>query len=805
MSAGVRSRSIRRDEGTKQREVSDQPTPFVGLALAPFVALALTYGIHYAIAGWTIGSWHVPGSDGFMIVGAVVATLAAVAVGGTAWHFSYDRKQVWRYALTASYTFIGLWLPFLVWLGPARWLDTFFVICAWIVAAIWSQPRLHVLRRDPREDGGGEDGDELMRSLGLNGYRHKGQPDIRYDQDGNPERIVVKVKHRFGGKRDALQNALGNIESAVGGPGGLSRVTATDSGAANESLMTVILKDPLVGRVPNPGPSNPGGSPTHWSVVGKYDDGEPVYVWLCGGIDPETGSRMPPTGYAFMGMTRSGKTVTENRLLLDQVITRQGTVLAYLNKAKGGQDAAPIIAGIEAAVLSDGTREYRKAFEAFKDILTYRQKQLARYGISAWSWERCYDDPPTHTVKGDAVPMEPMPALIVHVGEADAILQEAGEDATYLASKGLSVGIIPGWSMQRWSADNMPTSLRFNIGTSFCFGCADDYSADFALSPQTRKAGAHPENWRNRKPGRFFLETIGVEENRFPISAKGIGDVDDDALYLNMRLLAEEWGPRMSRLDTGSVVASRGWWGRQVAITEALRRELTPGPASTDTPPPVPDDPRPAATVTPDRQETDTMPLTPPPGGFTADDLPDDIDPEEAHLLLAQAEVRGEIADATHIGERAIHGELITPDEDDPTGTQLFAELAAVNPQAEVPPPPDDVADVPIDDGKPEAASPEEAQLRFDEAVRHALTREELRDPDDPTGNSVIIRTGQLQRLYPFRARSWYSPMLREMAEGKRVCPPGIVIEKLPDRTGEGWYRIRRTDGDQPSQNGYAG
>jgi hypothetical protein len=784
MARSIRStRTTRKDEGTAVRPVHDQPTPFLGLVLAPGIVLILTWLIHYSIMGWRWGSFTVEGSPGFLGLAVSLATTGAVGVGAAAWHFSYDRHQVWRYSLTVSATLVGLWLPALIYNGPNRYLSIFFVLTAWIVATVWSLPRLHVLRRDPRENGDGDGEGDLMRELGLEGYKSRGTPEIRYDEKGEPSRITVDVKHKLAGKRDKLQAAIGNIESLVGGPGGMSRVTEPPDGKSNHSIVTVMLKDPLKGRVPAAPPSHPGGSVSEYAHVGMYDDEEPVYVWVFGGINPVTGEKMPPTGYAFMGMTRSGKTVTENRLLLDGVITRRDGVILYLNKAKGSQDVQTIIAGVEAAILSDNRGDYRNAFDKVIEIGGYRQKQLARYGISAWSAEKCFDNPPTHTIDGRAEPMEPMPALIVHVGEADSILEEAADEAIWLASKGLSLGIIAGWSMQRWAATSMPTDLRFNIGCSFCFGVGDKYSADFALSDATLKAGADPAKWKNRHPGKFFVENIGIEEYRFPVSCKGMGDTDDDALYSNMRALAERYAPQMAKLDKGSVRSTRGWWEKTVRETDALRDALTP---RTPTANPEPESPVPTT-----RQEApvavniaDYDPDSPPP--FDADEP---YDGEDAADMAIRNEVEQDIANMTHIDGVPIRGGLIAErDEDDPDGPSLHDLMDQVDPDADIPPPPPD--GVVLDEGKPDAATPQDAQLEFDKALRAALLIPELRDPADPTGRSVIVRVGQLRDMYPFRSRGWFSDMMSAMADGGRECPPGIRLEKMPDPRGQGFYRI---------------
>jgi len=146
-------RSNRKDEGTAVRPVHDQPTPFLGLLLAPFVALLLIAVLHYTTAGMTIGDRQLFGGNPPARVGLIALLIAgAAAVTVCAWLFAYDRHAVWQWSLTASAAFIGAWVPFLVAVGPNFWLGLFFLISAWIVSAVWSLPRLHVLRRDPREN-----------------------------------------------------------------------------------------------------------------------------------------------------------------------------------------------------------------------------------------------------------------------------------------------------------------------------------------------------------------------------------------------------------------------------------------------------------------------------------------------------------------------------------------------------------------------------------------------------------------------------------------------------------------------------
>lgn len=781
--AGTRTRATRQDEGTKQRPVSQQPTPFLGLILAPLLALGLSWVLHYVIMGVTWGPVHFGGSQPALGLAVILVTLGAAGLGFQAWALAHDRHPPLRYALTGSTYIVAQWLAMLIWTGPHRWWNTFFVIFAWLVVGMWALPRLHVLRRDPR-DSTGEQEDGLMQELNLKGFRF-GKPNVQHDPvTGEPTRAEYDVKHRLGATRQTLTSALPNLESAVGAPEGLSRAVKPDDGKSNHTKLTLILKDPLVGRVPYDGPSHPGGSITDPALIGMYDDGEPVYVWIAGGTDKD-GIKFPPTGYAFMGMTRAGKTVTENRLLIEAVITKRDAVLLYLNRSKGEQDVGPIIDGVEVAVLTDDNSAYTEALRQVRAIISYRQKELARFGVSAWSSDRCFYNTPTNAA-GER--MAPMPALVVHAGEADAILESAGELAVYLSSKGLSTGVLAGYSLQRWAATSMPTDLRFNIGARMCFGVGDDYSAGFALTDTTIAAGAHPENWRNTKPGRFFIEAAGIPDTRWPVAAKGIGDVDDDALYDNMRADCALYGPQMAKLDQGSAVATRGWWARHARETDALRDKILgrgehapkPAPTSTDTPTPTP--------IT--RPEAPTV--TPHPAAATFDASPPS-DAQDPDGMAAADDTEAEIASTTHVGDDSILGDLVRPDDDDPE----FEELRAINPNAPLPPPPPD--DVDLTEPKPEAPSAEAARDALDQALRDIAKDPKLRDPDDASGRTVLFRTGQAQAMYPFRSRGWYSTMLQDLAEGRRDVPPGLRLTKAPDRQGEGWYRLT-TDPDDHSE-----
>ena len=783
-------------EARRTRRVRDQPGLFLGLFLAPFAGLLSAWLIHYYLAGWTLGSWHVPGSRAAEGITTTLIGAFGVVLAFAAWHFAAHRKPALRIALTASVSALAVLFGANVGAGPHRWWGFADVACGWAVAVLWSLTRLNVTRADPRvadpDDGG------ILERWGLKGFRARKVEHVRDPQSGDVVRTEIDVQHAPGATIEPLQSAVPNMESYAAAPANLSRAVATDR--ADRSHVTLMRVDPLAGRIPYGPPSHPGGSIADGLNFALYDDGHPVWCHLGGGPG------FDPSAYGFMGMTRTGKTLAED-LMLTEVESRTDAVILYLNRAKGMQDVRPVIPGVEAAVLSDHIAEYVSAMQRVKQIMSYRQRQLAAYGIPAWSASRCFHHPPRRKANGEAVPMEPMPALIVHFGEADDLLtdQAAGAElAVYLASKGLSLGVIPGFSLQRASAESMPTGLRYNVGSWWCFGTGDAVSAGFALSDATISAGAHPENWKQSKPGSHFYEGVGVDEALWAKRAKtyslapGLdGDEHHDVLNAGMqeemlrRNLAN--APRMARLDCGSAnaTASPGepqtWWDRTATATATIRRNLLGGTANmtaspTANPPP--------GTASPTANRADPPTATWAPGGsdvtatlgtdvtatFTANPP---ADAETADRLAVEDEVTASIETT-----REIDGFPLYPHYEDGTSPE---DVDLRDPLPE--PPPDD--DTTFEDPRPPALGPEDARRAFVAALGELIEAPDLRDPADPSGNTVIFGPSEIQRRYQFKSRPWFSAILSEYANGRLTEEPTLALSRAED-LGSGRYRLSR-------------
>jgi hypothetical protein len=768
------------------RRLRDQPIAFLGLFLAPFGGLLTSWLIHAYTFGinWHVRShaWVVPGNLAALTVTISLVSVGAIGIGFAAWHIAAHRKTPLRVMLTGSSSAIVFLFAISIGVGPHRWWSFAFVMLGWSVAGLWTLTRLNVTRQDPRTEEPKEDG--VLAKLGLDRWALHVKDRVTDPATGEPIRTVVEARHAPGDTADKLFSAVPAFESLAGAPRGLSDAHGTDR--ADRSILTIQHRDELKYRLPYGPLSHPGGSIADGITFSIYQDGHPVWCYLAG--DP-LGGGFSPTGYGFMGMTRTGKTVGENEMLTE-IESRCDVVIFYLNQAKGLQDIRPVIPGVEACVLAEnsndgGVQEYKAALEMVKRIITYRQAILARFAKSAWD-PSCYSAPPTRRLSdGSVVTMEPMPALIVHVGEADSILERAGEIATYVSSKGLSTGVIPGYSLQRASAEFMPTGLRFNIGAWWCFGCGDEVSAGFALTDDVLQAGAHPEYWKQEKPGYHYFVGPGVPQERKAKMARTASGESRDQLQEEMLRRNLVSAPLMAKLDRGSAGATgapgepANRWDLLVRNTNRIRNELLGGTGPANPPANMTADDR-----NPSPQVEEYVSANPPANeGFTATE-------PEGRETAESVEFDVDFGDDVR-ETREVEGVELYPRNED-GGTDEAIDLSV--PLRE--PAPDD--DITYEEDKPDAPSREEGVRAFHEALRQLMIREDLRDPADPSGNTVIITPGLIHKLYPFRTRPWFSGELAALAAGEHTPPPSMALELAADLgLNSGKYRLRRIpDGD---------
>lgn len=792
MAVVTRGRSAAAEREHHRTNLWAQLARFVGLFLAAFIGLFGSWLIHLWVVGWSIHwgpvNWDVRVSPAAVAVSIVLVTLISVGLAWLGWRFTAHRDPALQGSLAGSIVAIGVLFAINVGTGPHWWWSPLLLVGEFVVALIWSIARLDVARNDKRTDGA--EGDGLLDKLGISKLT-RFKPKVIRDDEGNPVRIEARVEHAKGETVKVLQDGIDTLESAAAGPPGMSTATS-DPDRADRSDLTIMLTDPFKRNLPVGPLTAPGGSIADLTSVADYADGKPAFFTTA------AGKHMPSsTSYALIGMTRAGKTGTETQALTEWG-SRIDWACLYLNQAKGLQDIRPLLPIIEAAVIAadgdEGLAEYVVAFQKVKAIMAYRQGQLARFGVSAWT-PRCADrDParrPSRVVNGRRVVMESMPFLTVHVGEADAILASgrAGDLAVYITSKGLSLGVNTGWSLQRPDWKSMPTGLRANIGLWFVHGLASIDEEDFALDEGARKAGAHPGRWGQRKPGQHFMTGPGIDESRFPVALKTrflIGS-DRDANgrpysfdELNARYTAEMLNRNlrsaagMAKLDEGSAAATDGWWDEQAAKTLVLLDEMLTGIRS---------EPQ-TANRKPDRKssafaaEQVPQPQTANPAGEVgAEEMEEAVNDFEDDVREAIQD--GEVAGVRIFGDDATEEAAIR-------NVDLTAPRVAGGDD-------DPLADSDADD-KPEAKTAEQARAGLRQALVEMLADPKFADPKRP--GTALVRVGDVTDRCPYRTRPWVSGELSTMMRAGGEVVAGVAMEQHGDPM-RGQYRLSRTDGDR--------
>lgn len=752
---------------------------FVGLFLSPMLGLFGAWFIHLWAAGlhihWGRFRWDIDTPRGMPVVAAVSLALLTLWIANKARAFASHRREEMQSALWVSVMILGIMFAVGVGTGPSYLWSGLFFICAWAVAVLWSIARLDVTRNDARGDGGESEG--FWDRLGLDRLTRIRGKLVRDPVTGEPIRIDAEVHHAPGESAAVFrEGGLGQMESAAAAPAGMASVSG-DPDRADRSTISIPLVDPfkrptLVGPL-----SAPRHSIGEWVTIADYANGAVARFSIGNGVHTPT-----PTSYGLIGMTRAGKTATETQMLTEFGSRCDWTCL-YLNQAKGLQDARPILPVIEAAMIADDEEQARGdarvAVKQVRAIMAYRQKTLADFGVSAWS-PRCADPDeakrPSRRAGDRRVFMERMPMLTMHIGEADSLLSDGriGSDVIFIGSKGLSLGVTVGVSLQKPDYQSMPTNLRSQIGLWFVHGLAQSDDEEFLIETDLRKSGVNPGRWGARKPGQHYLIGTNVEdESNFTVAAKTrfiIGSATDSGGRpysfdeLNDRYMAEmlrrnqESARHQARLDRGSAEATGGWWDEQVAKATGLRSATRPATVSAT--------PQPAPYVPPG--------LRGKPRTDVADDEPTTEEVNEMHE---------EAATVTDV-----EGIELYPD-----GEGADVDLTAEREPMPDPAPEDDPLFDPEDEAKPAARDRGAAIDALRRAFGELLADGSLRDPRDP--EAVIIGPGMVSDRYPFRERPWFSAEFASLAEGEGPLA-GEFSLSLATGLGirKGKYRLRRID-----------
>lgn len=199
-----------------------------------------------------------------------------------------------------------------------------------------------------------------------------------------------------------------------------------------------------------------------------------------------------------MGMTDVGKSKLW-QTIYGEVLNRKNVSVIYADAAKGEQTVGPLREGLAHVITSEGG--IHNLVSKLNGFIRIRTDILASEGLDKWH------------------PRSTLEYLIIHVEESGGI---AGRTFVKIAERARSAGITLILSQQRASSDRMNTSVRYNLGTSMCFGTKDLVDTKFALGSATIQAGACPHEWGNRKKGQYYLEDDSIDPYRFPIPIKAL-------------------------------------------------------------------------------------------------------------------------------------------------------------------------------------------------------------------------------------------------------------------------------------------
>jgi hypothetical protein len=455
--------------------------------LGPLVAIGVGYKVSKRIP---FVVWHVAGT--------VEAFAVAVSIGvGLGWHRTgphwWDR--------------IGD-----VVLVPAA-AGVIYLVCALFVALSWMLYRIDAFRAATGTDDGRGRG--LADLLGFPVGATVRPGTIEAD-----EYAVTAVIDHPTVPADKVQAALPALVEKAGAVRGRSTIIANERGGS--STVRIVKSDPMKDWRIWPGLSHPGLSFAYPFRTAYYSSGPTQ--WYSFAKTPKP-SELPPSPVVpnfrsandahigRQGATRAGKS---GDIAIEQaeVLSRSDAVVCLINTAKLMQDSGWCLDMCE--LVADTKHRAQLLFAGVRQLGEYRSHIMGdpRLNGRHRRW--------THATFEELG----FPAVYVGVDEGDQVLNAA--DATWLATKGLSLGIYSSVAISRAVTDGMASTLRSAIPTWKAFGAGVDYDGGFALSESTLAAGADPAAFGTRFPGAHYLDKAqGVEETMFPVDARSFQTEED--------------------------------------------------------------------------------------------------------------------------------------------------------------------------------------------------------------------------------------------------------------------------------------
>jgi hypothetical protein len=481
---------------------------------------------------------------------SALMTLAGVALTGATWAYTSKRSLVMRAHATVS-TMAGTgWLTAAAIAGMTRPLTNLYFIGGAFLALSWNIK--HLTRNTGTGSGEHADGG-LLEKIGL------AKALIRKTKV-EPNKVTLSVQLPPGElTADDVVKSRPNWASAASVPANGVRINP-DPDHHDRAEVVIVPVDLLRDSPVYPGPSAPGGTMVQPLHVGLYEDGVDAVVYGAA----NTREDRVQANTALAGMSGAGKGVLV-RALVTEIGTRREATLWVVDVVKRTQTLGPAARVIDWFAT---TRDQADAMiDCLPDVISVRTDYLASRGLDNWE--------PGCGINHLTILFEEFAPLLRDV--------EAMVDITAAVR---SAGIKIVFSGQRFTHDNLPTSVRANIGEVICLGVKDVQEAGYLLGPDLVVAGADPSVWTNKKPGYAYITGPGIPEDRYTTALRSFGQpfardlaqIDEIlAAYEHLRdapdqLTAMAAGPAYANRTTGP------------AVMAALRGEPVPATAMASTP-----------------------------------------------------------------------------------------------------------------------------------------------------------------------------------------------------------------------------
>ncbi|MER5556739.1 plasmid transfer protein TraB [Streptomyces sp. NPDC002793] len=435
------------------------------------------------------------------VAAGVGLTLSTVALTGATWWAGRETSAQRRLHSAITVAAGSAWMTGAALAGPLSGIlpDTY-LMGGTVLALSWNV-RMMLRTSDGPAPESADKG--LLAKVGLAKARI-GKTEVE------PNRVTAALALEGGEQtNDDVARALVRIASALDLPQSAIRYQP-DPESARRGELVIVPRDMLGEAQEWQGPALPGGSIADPLVIGQYDDGSPLVVWLPG--DPDEGRNA--SHFLIAGGTGSGKGDAALNLMTE-ILSRKDVVM-WLSDPKAFQDFRPLLPAYDWAV--EGGAGTEAMVEALQHVIPARTGWLGKHSYRQWSVQAAVTQTdPAHSCRPDrtACGCPGMPYMVAWMEEAANTLRNLGDDAfTGIAQEARSAGVSLIVSLQRPSYDQMSTSTRASLPSVIALGC-DPRDEGFSLPESVINQGAHPGAWGNRRPGYCYVVSSGIDEARY--------------------------------------------------------------------------------------------------------------------------------------------------------------------------------------------------------------------------------------------------------------------------------------------------